>query len=162
MNEKELILRAFELLLNVTPFSFDCGDLCDKACCSGDGEVKLLPKEHELFTDVSGFSYNKGNLVCSTNCSENRGVRPFYCRIFPLLPLVKKENGALIIKLVFDPQGENICPIIKENLKTDFLFKRAVRRAVRLLCRSELFLEHFIKESEYYFEMQDFKARIMR
>ena len=161
-----LIRRAYEYLDNVTPLKTDCGRLCDKACCKGEGEIWLLPDEEMLFRDKDGFEikYLDGeyNLKCTSLCDDDRSIRPFCCRIFPYFPIVKKNGEYLSVRLITDPRGTSFCPMARGEAECERSFARAVRKAVRLLCSQEKYYEFFRTQGELLEEILRFRQKLLR
>lgn len=97
--DNNLILRAREMIGDLTPMLSDCGAYCGAACCEpdedGQGGVYLFPGEETLMQDVGWGRLETDRfgamLVCHGPCSREQ--RPLACRIFPLTP-VKKRTGA--------------------------------------------------------------------
>lgn len=120
---------CYSLLEKETPLKFDCGILCNSQCCKGDdktgmllfpGEADLLKGEYEII-ETDGRKY----AVCDGSC--NRRLRPLACRIYPLFPLVEKdENGIYKIEVIKDPRAR--CPITAFDAE----FKRSFIRKVKL------------------------------
>ena len=159
------ILRAYELIGDVTPAVFDCGKLCDKLCCKGDGEIWLLPGEEEMYLESSGFEVkdygDEVHVICNTDCSDFRSARPFYCRIFPLFPRVAKSvDGEISVELAFDPRAAR-CPLSASGYGVTRQFCRRVRLAVKSLCRDERYFEHFKECGEFLDEMASFSERLL-
>lgn len=60
----QILNRARELLLSLTPLNHDCGMLCGQACCApdeeGQGGMMLFPGESALYREcVLGRSGNR-------------------------------------------------------------------------------------------------------
>lgn len=139
----ELYRRAFMEIGDKTPLLKDCGVLCGKACCKGDKEtgMRLFPKEETALKEVS--SADGGKLcVCEGDC--DRKTRPFGCRIFPLFPVLH-DDGRISAEL--DMRGFRLCPLVENAQKVRFSkdFRKAVRKAGRILCRDEQ-IRAYIKE----------------
>jgi hypothetical protein len=143
MNElTELIYKAYEIIGDLTPVkNADCGNLCDKICCSGDEAGMLLfPGEEYIFDGISGFRIEEIEymdvpgiklLLCDGECE--RGLRPFACRMFPVAPNVDKNGNVAAIP---DIRGRRMCPIW--DLKyVDKTFIKAVKKAYDLLSQNE-------------------------
>lgn len=148
------IIEAYSLLEKVTPFRTDCGKLCGSCCCKGgsnDG-MELFFGEEELLKNVDGFniieSHGRKILVCGGKC--DRKMRPLSCRIYPLFPLVD-ESGK--INVVYDVRGAVSCPMVKNMIKPDYGFVRAVRKAARWLIRDERNLQILRETSELFAEL---------
>ena len=50
--DRDILLRAYAAIGDLTPMAFDCGGLCGAACCrkdaDGQGGVHLFPGEAEM------------------------------------------------------------------------------------------------------------------
>ena len=146
MNElTELIYKAYEIIGDLTPVkNADCGNLCDKICCSGDEAGMLLfPGEEYIFDGISGFRIeeieymdvpNIKLLLCDGECE--RGLRPFACRMFPVAPNVDKNGNVTPIP---DIRGRRMCPIWDLEY-VDKKFIKAVQKAYDLLSQNEKML----------------------
>ena len=90
-------------LKTLTPLPFDCGRLCDGACCKGDSDsgMYLFPFEEKFYEDKKGFDVSDSELLypdsspvrficCNNFC--NRSERPISCMIFPLFPYLLGNN----------------------------------------------------------------------
>jgi hypothetical protein len=124
MTKKDLYIKAYHLLEQVTPLTFDCGTICGRACCHGDEEsgMYLFPSEEELLRS-SGFlcltptdlKHKDGRpvllAICPGECE--RIYRPLSCRIFPLTPYLDME-GKLTVKM--DPRAHTLCPLARNVL----------------------------------------------
>lgn len=139
MNKGDLIKKAYEVISDKTPLKYDCGQLCDSACCTGKGYMLLFPGEKKLLED-KGFSFStyllKGygqvdTLICEGVCE--REFRPLSCRICPLAP--KMIEGFLYVRL--DSRGRSICPLTDNGLSAIGKgFIVAVKESLTQLCES--------------------------
>ena len=59
MTAEKLIIEAIDIIGGAAPLNFDCGTLCDRACCVGEGYMMVFPGEMNLLRITS---YN----VCYT------------------------------------------------------------------------------------------------
>ncbi len=132
--KKDIITRAKNVLLPYTPLRADCGLLCGKACCKGDGDrgMLLFPGEDTVFT----VKVKDGVRLCVCEGSCDRKTRPLSCIIFPFFPYIT-EGGK--IKAKEDIRGINICPLIshKDEVLFSKIFLRRVARAGRILAKDE-------------------------
>ena len=166
MNQQDLVLlrQAYAILNRVTPFPYDCGEICSARCCGGGQEdgMWLLPGEEALVGDsFSILSAEDGQkaAVCSGSC--NRDLRPFSCRIFPLFPVITRdERGRTRIKADFDPRAGRICPIAAGQFRTQRAFRLAVCRATRLLLRSETYRGWFAETGAFLAYLQDLQSKL--
>ncbi len=150
------IYRRFDAL---TPVPFDCGQLCGKLCCQGDGEsgMYLFPGEAKLFYGKENFSllpteFESGGkrvqmVVCHGPCK--RTDRPLSCRVFPLIPLYRKGSTLQIIR---DPRA-SICPLTHPEASgcIDSRFAREVNYAFRVLVKVPEVAE-FLDDLSYILE----------
>ncbi len=154
----ELILEAYSLLCDVTPKKYDCGILCDGACCKenaahGDEHygMLLLPGERELIDGAMEFSFfetDEGTIVeCDGHCT--RELRPFACRIFPYYPHIETFGSLVSISIRKDPRSMGVCPIFHDKRrKGNIRFLRNMKRAVRILMKDEDIKKELISLSE--------------
>ena len=150
---ERLIRRAYEILGDAVPLDYDCGELCGRRCCHGDsntgmwvlpGEKALLGGEYTVFEAEDG----QATAVCGGNCE--RGERPFSCRIFPMFPQIRLDaEGQVHVKAAFDPRAMASCPIAAGSLPVKPSFKRAVRRAARVLMQDETLRNWLIDSGEF-------------
>ena len=138
MKKENVINSCYSLLRNVTPLSFDCGKICNGKCCKGDnktgmvlfpGEEKILDKNINVINDDEGFKI----AVCGGVC--NRNYRPLSCRIYPLFPVIKNENGREYIQVEIDPRAD--CPLCLGEYEFKKNFIKAVKRVGKYLLLNE-------------------------
>ena len=135
MNEKSyghFYARLYGLFENETPLKSDCGAVCGKACCSGDGKTGMLLFPGEK-TSLNVFeSEGRKYAVCPGTC--NRSERPLSCRIFPFFPVIDAE-GAVCVTI--DPRGAGICPLVRNapDIAFNTAFLRRVLTAGKALAR---------------------------
>ncbi len=160
----ECLRKAYELLEHATPLKCDCGRLCGSVCCKGDSRtgMSLFPYESELlegkgdyqiFDSVSNFGSKI--VVCGGNC--DRKSRPLSCRIYPLFPVVaKNDDGFYSVNVIFDPRAVT-CPLVlyKPRLSRDFI--TAVRRAGKYLIQNEEITEYLTAVSNELLELEELK-----
>ena len=161
--------KAYELLRRETPLYTDCGKLCGRACCKGDGRtgMNLLPGEPELLAG-KGFDIlpPEGNhgcpvLVCGGRC--DRAFRPFACRIFPLYPLVTLDgSGSPRVGVVYDPRSESLCPLAADKAILNRNFVTAVRRAAKYLLRDEKIRAYLLSASADILEIEELKRKLFK
>ena len=143
MKITELYKQIYRRFDNLTPIPFDCGELCGKLCCQGDDEsgMYLFPGEELLFSGNDNFTVLPSEfisagkpvqlLVCHGPC--RRTERPLSCRIFPLVPYLKKGSA---LRVVPDPRA-SICPLTHPEAMgcIDKEFIREVRYAFSVLSK---------------------------
>ena len=134
------VLKARDVLRDVTPLNADCGRFCGAACCRGDDETGMLlfPGEEALYRGCSfgrvipaGFTLGGRQallFVCDGSCT--RSARPLACRIFPLLASPSPQG----ISLRMDPRSAGVCPLYGSGL-TGLApgFRDAAQRAAETL-----------------------------
>lgn len=141
MLTKEDFTQIYRLLDEVTPLYGDCGELCEKLCCTDWEEgvgMYLLPGEEVM------FSGNEDWLVFEKHSTEDyefppswegeftfvrcvkpcpREKRPFECRTFPVIPYYDSESDSF--ELILHPDGIQICPLAKysqlDELNPEFI-----------------------------------------
>ena len=170
MNSAYIYLQIYRLFDTTTPLKFDCGKLCNSACCEGDESgMYLFPGEESVYRllncdwatiEKSDFTYSHNGktknvplLVCKGKC--DRYERPLACRIFPLSPYVDKDGK---LQVIMDPRAKSVCPIAKE-LDMDELsesFSRRVKKAFLPLMKNAEFRAFMKTYSEYLDEFQKF------
>lgn len=147
MNKKTLYQTVYNMLGVLTPLPFDCGTLCQSACCQGDTDsgMYLFPGE-EILLRTAGFicisptdlEFESGRRILLATCPGQceRSLRPLSCRIFPLTPYLTPE-GRLDIRM--DPRANSLCPLARnltvEELNPDFF--QAVEGVCRLILDDE-------------------------
>lgn len=161
MTDTDLILKAYDLLDNLTPLKSDCGRLCDAACCKGndDAGMLLFPGEEKLYADDENFKiiYTQKYplLICDGTCSRDK--RPLSCRIFPLA--IVNDGG--FVYVIADPRSIPVCPLYRQALsdKLDISFKKAVKNVAKLLCQSNsvkeflTYINNVCKDTEKYYKL---------
>lgn len=156
MNIKE-VQKVYSLLEKITPLKFDCGKLCDGACCkdnvfSNENEgMLLLPFEKEYLSG-KGFDIKETSdasfIFCAGKC--DRKYRPFMCRIFPYYIRIKQNGASVKINIITDPRALSFCPVAKriKGARTNILFKRSILRAARILIKDKETKAQLLKTSE--------------
>lgn len=164
--------EAYRLLRRAPPLKKDCGRLCGRRCCQGEETegMWLFPGEEVLFAPGSGAEKQgftvrptQDNLgyplvVCEGSCDRER--RPLACRIYPLFPLVEGEPGRERIRLLYDPRGQRICPLAGGQLPLDPVFRRAVRRAARVLLRNPQCADYLRQTGAFLQEIAQLQRRM--
>lgn len=120
MSKEEFYNMIYAVLGDVTPLCVDCGQLCDGACCAVTEEITgmyLFPGEEVMYKNMpewaqiydTDFSYNgkyADLFTCTGKCDRN--LRPLSCRIFPLVPYVKRGEK---MDIRMDVRGRGMCPL---------------------------------------------------
>ncbi|NLJ33815.1 MAG: hypothetical protein GX349_04405 [Firmicutes bacterium] len=130
--------KIYELLADVTPLEYDCGQLCGSICCHGgqDLGIYLYPGEEKLFSgeedwlewevhQVSEYDFPpswQGTvdfIVCTKFCPRDK--RPLQCRFFPLTAHL--DQGGLVHIILDSLNLPYECPLISQRmeLRPDFV-----------------------------------------
>ena len=138
MKKENVIKSCYSVLGKVTPLEFDCGKLCGGKCCGGDENTGMIlfPGEEKLIDpNMTIKAAEDGTLVaiCDGTCDRRR--RPLSCRIYPLFPIIREENGYDNIEVDFDIRSD--CPLTAGELKISRRFCKAVRRVGKYLLLNE-------------------------
>jgi len=148
MDALQCVLRARELMENITPLKTDCGKCCGAACCQSDedgqGGMVLFPGEEALYqalpegmrlTPYDDILSGMQLLTCDGTC--DRHLRPLSCMLFPLTPVVVEKDGKTGLKVMVDPRAFSVCPLSEGGVRgMDAQFAEAVKAAGRELCRN--------------------------
>ena len=162
--------KVYSLTSSITPQKFDCGLLCNSACCKNSSFINdesgmhLLPFEREYL--ISKFSHlpykfiSSGNeelLICNGNCK--RYLRPISCRIFPYFANIL-NNGK--IKISPDIRAVHLCPLIFSDSykRKNVYFSRNIKRACRILLSEPVLKEDILKTSEFINSIYELNKRI--
>ena len=154
MRAEDFYKYLYSIFENVTPLKGDCGTLCGGACCSesdaGSG-MYLYPMEHKIYTPrpdwvkiyKTDFEYGDNHPVYMLSCPDrcDREIRPLACRIFPLVPYVKRGEK---LQIIIDPRSRGLCPLYESGVDGEFI--AAVARAAKILyaepeCREYLYAQ---------------------
>lgn len=137
---RDCIGDAYSALRTVTPLAgMDCGRLCGGRCCKGSKNegMELFHGEGERFKNDPSFTVKTDGgreiLICSGHC--DRRSRPLSCRMYPFFPIPVEEDGKVRIRVVYDLRGFATCPLIRDHIKPDPRFVRAVKLAGMYLAR---------------------------
>ena len=155
MNPENLLKEAIEIVGDATPLNFDCGTMCQRACCVSEGymmvfpyEMPMLEKQNYTFKKAELISYGQIDLVtCDGTCS--RDYRPFSCIIYPLAP--KFVDDELFVRL--DVRGRPTCPLCHKSMSSlnkDFIEK--VKKAFMLLSKDSE-MKKFLKAISNHVDM---------
>lgn len=168
---KEVFQQIYDLLNSVNHVPYDCGTLCQKACCRrsepGMG-IYLLPNEHLVLQGETDWltweehlaqNYDfpaswRGNtyfLNCNGNCPREK--RPIQCRTFPLTPHLSREGELMLIWETLELPYS--CPLLanREALQEDFteaLFKAWQILVTDPLIRDLVDYDSRNREEEYF------------
>lgn len=149
MKKEDVILTCYSLLRNETPLKTDCGEICNGKCCKGDNNTGMIlfPGEETLIDETIEIKESESGekiAVCNGNCDRNK--RPLSCRIYPLFPLIEKEDGKLIIKTIIDLRAD--CPLVSGEYKFNKAFVRRVKRVGKYLLLNEETKSKYIELSD--------------
>ncbi len=149
MEKENVITSCYSLLRNVTPLEVDCGKICNGKCCGGDGKTGMLlfPGEENLIDpEIAIIKNEKGDsfAVCNGKCDRNK--RPLACRIYPLFPVVKKDEAGEYIEVEFDPRAD--CPLTTGEYEITRQFAKGVKRVGKYLLLNE-------ETANFYRELSD-------
>jgi hypothetical protein len=170
MSDKlSLLKKAHELLDDVTPLKFNCGELCGAKCCkksstdSTENPGMLLFPQEELLINDDSFTIKESSdgkiLICNGTCK--RSLRPFSCRIFPFYVSISQDEK---LTLKCDPRAFNTCPVSlkKKGTRHSVYFHRNVIRAVRILMQDEDFKRELIKTSDFCDGLYSFYRKMLQ
>lgn len=163
MDALQCVLRARELMENITPLKTDCGKCCGAACCQSDedgqGGMVLFPGEESIYQDLpEGMQLTPYDailpgmqlLTCDGTC--DRHTRPLSCMLFPLTPVVVEKDGRMGLKVMVDPRAFSVCPLCEGGVRgMDAQFVEAVRQAGKVLCQNGE-IRMYLKALGEYFE----------
>lgn len=139
----------------LTPLPIDCGRLCGRACCRGngpDGEaagMRLYPGEATcLAVEATGGLYR-----CGGGCDRTR--RPLACRVFPLAPYLAEDGR---VAAVYDPRAWRLCPLVRSaaQVRLTPAFVRLTRHTGRLLAADDACRAVLLEESRQIDEINRF------
>ncbi len=181
MDQFSLYQTAYQILNKSTPLRFDCGKLCNRACCQNlacdieageDSGMYLFPGEEHMIQEAVSkgapvffdiipvhFEFNPHIPISLATCKGqcDRNLRPLACRIFPLTPYLT-EKDILVIRI--DPRAIPICPLaddLKHNkLHPDFV--NNVRKACRILITDPLIKDYIAGLSRMFDEYNHFRG----
>ena len=123
MHISEIYKSIYKYFDDTTPLPVDCGKLCNKACCESDDDetgMYLFPGEEKLFINNPDFKIIKSDFTYGEKCADivickgicDRDLRPLSCRIFPLIPYFKENQG---LKIISDPRAHTVCPLSQKE-----------------------------------------------
>ncbi len=164
MKKEVLLETCYSLLRNITPLEFDCGKICGGKCCKGDEKTGMLlfPGEENLIdTDMKIIVNEKGYkvAVCDGKCDRNK--RPLACRIYPLFPIIKYNDGIEYIETEFDKRAD--CPLLNGEYIITRRFDKTVRRIGKYLLLNKETAEYYRNLSEElteYIELEKILKKI--
>lgn len=159
--KKTTFLAIYRLLDRVSPVPFDCGTLCDAACCNcgkddEDLGIYLLPGEDKVHPrDSSWLTWSSENaedydfpeswrgkvyfVRCKTPPICPREKRPLQCRTFPLTPYID-QNGNLSV-IINDFEFPYDCPLVDEEIPLNADFIKATLTCWKHLIRDPLIFD---------------------
>ncbi len=167
--KKRTYQAIYRLLDRVSPVPYNCGILCNAACCScgNDDEslgIYLLPGEDKVHPrQDSWLSWSAENaedyefpdswhgkvyfVRCKTPPICPREKRPMQCRTFPLTPHID-EDGVLSL-ILNDGELPYLCPLIEEEIELSPDFVKATYTCWKHLIRDPLIYDLVREDSEY-------------
>ncbi len=149
MKKEDVIKTCRSALAKVTPLDTDCGKICGAFCCHGDGKTGMLlfPGE-EALTDgnIEIIRNDAGDKIAVCNGKCDRHKRPLACRIYPLFPIIRSENGKEYIETVFDSRAN--CPLTTGEYKISNRFSKTVKRVGKYLLLNPETADFYRKLSE--------------
>lgn len=134
MKKENVIKSCYDVMKRLTPLHYDCGKLCNGKCCGGDDNTGMIlfPGEENFIDDTINIKECENGLkvaVCNGSCDRRK--RPLSCRIFPLFPSIKEDEGGEYVEIEFDSRAD--CPLLEGNDKIDRRFCKAVKRVGKYL-----------------------------
>lgn len=136
---KDVFQQIYDTLNSVNHVPYDCGTLCEKACCqriNPDMGIYLLPNEHLVLQGETDWLTWEEHLAqnydfpaswqgptyflnCNGNCPREK--RPIQCRTFPLAPYLSPTGQLMLIWETLDLPYS--CPLLtkKEPLDKEFI-----------------------------------------
>ncbi len=170
--KKEIILKAYSVLDDLTPLKYDCGELCGKLCCSNNSDEEqlgmwLLPGEAELLKNQRNFKFtvardNTESVICNGKC--NRNLRPFSCRIYPYYAsLDATPCGKIYIRINIDPRAKISCPIAqrKNHIRPKIAFLSGAKKAIRILLTDKDIRDDIIKTSDFLKSIEEMREKLL-
>ncbi len=160
MKKENVIQSCYSLLRNVTPLKYDCGKICHGKCCKGDGKTGMLlfPGEENLIDPEIVIVKNENGdsfAVCNGTCDRNK--RPLGCRIYPLFPVIKKDEQGEFIEVNFDSRAQ--CPLTSGEYQITRCFAKRVERVGKYLLlndETEKFYRELSDEIQEYIVLKNF------
>ena len=155
MKPDTLLKEAIDIIGDATPLKFDCGTLCQRACCVSEGYMMVFPYEKPMLEDKN-YIFKKADLIsygqidlvtCDGTCS--REYRPFSCRVYPLAP--KFIGDEIFVRL--DVRGRPTCPLCHKSMNSlspDFISK--VKRAFHHISQDDE-MKRFLKAISNHVDM---------
>lgn len=159
MKKENVIKTCYSCLRKITPLNFDCGKICNGKCCKGDEKTGMLlfPGE-EKFVDpritIRENEFGDKIAVCKGVCDRDK--RPLSCRIYPLFPVIYRENGEEKIHVEVDVRAS--CPLKSGNYRFESNFIRYVKRVGKYLLlndETECFYRELSEEQRMYSELAE-------
>lgn len=166
--KKSTYEAIYRLLNRVSPLDYDCGELCDAACCTKEKSgtemgMYLLPGEDKVHDrkdswlrwsaeDAEDYDFPeswKGKVYfvqCMGPEKCRREIRPMQCRTFPLTPHI---NDAGELSLVYnDIELPYRCPLIDEEMPLNESFVKATLTVWKHLIRDQFIYDLVKMDSE--------------
>lgn len=167
----------YKLLDRVSPVDFDCGKICNSACCSVDEEliydanlteddmgIYLFPGEDKLHRkndswinwqshEADDFDFppswhGKIHFIrCKTPPTCPRKIRPLQCRTYPLYPYIDDDDT---LHLIYYPHFTPYsCPLIDSRIPLSERFCKATFTVWKRLIEDSLIYDLIKYESSF-------------
>lgn len=166
--KKRTYKAIYRLLDKVSPVNYDCGTLCDAACCNcgkddEDLGIYLLPGEdkvHERNSDWLTWSSELAEdydfpeswtgkvyfVRCNTPPHCPREKRPIQCRTFPLVPHLDEDD---VLSLILnDSELPYTCPLIEKQMELTPEFIKATYTCWKHLLKDPLIYDLIRQDSD--------------
>lgn len=142
----------YRKLDEISPVPFDCGTVCNAACCHGgdDDGIHLLPGEEAVHEANDWQSMEKNGTSFFVKCkgSENcnRSLRPIQCRTFPLMPVLNMDGKVEMV--INDMELSYSCPLIDADAELDKDFVKVTREIWETLAKDPDIRKTITKSSD--------------
>lgn len=166
---KKSMEEIYSLLDNVSPLDFDCGCLCDEACCVYDKDntdvalgLYLMPGEELMYEDSDDFNlfyipsdevdfpHTWSDDIFMVECINpphcDRSIRPIQCRTFPLVAHITEDNKFHLI--LDEEEFPYKCPIIEDDIKLNEDFIETTYNVWNILIRNPIVYDLIRDESK--------------
>ena len=155
----------YRLLDKVSPVDYDCGNLCNAACCAKDSGddmgIFLMPGEESVHSkndwknwteenpEECGFPESWDAPVCFVKCKTppfcDRNKRPIQCRSYPLVPHLKPDGELIMVYNDYDLPYT--CPLIEDEIPLNDDFVQATATVWKHLIRDQRIFDLVLEDS---------------